>query len=166
MVEGFKQALLLVERDAGAVVDDAEFDLALGAFGFLVDDAKDLAVFGEFAGVGEKIEQDLFELVAIGAEDLDSSGVVDVEGVVVLLCKDCNSCFDLVKEGLERKVAEVKSEFSGFYAGEVEDVVDQGEKLGSCALDLEEVFLGGGVGLGEFFEQELAVADDGVEGSA
>lgn len=163
LVKGFKEALLFIEGDTRPVVDDAELDLALCAFGFLVDDAIDLAVFGEFTSVREQIEQDLFEFVAICTEGLHFADVVELERVVVVLCKDCNSGFDLVKERLKREIAEVESKFSGLDAGEIEDVVDQGEELGSCALDLEEIFLGGGFGFGEFFEQEFAVADDGVE---
>ncbi len=163
LVKGFKEALLFVERDARPVVDDAKLDLALCAFGFLVDDAVNLAVFGELAGVGEQVKQDLLELVAICAEDLHFADIVEVECVVVLLCKDCNSGFDLVKERLEGEIAEMKPKFSSFDTGKIEDIVDQGEELGSCVLDLEQVFLGGGIGFAEFFKQEFAVADDGVE---
>jgi hypothetical protein len=161
--EGLEEAGLGFGGDADAGIADGEADgedglwlLGGGWVGFgggsgeWGDFEGDFALVGKLDGVAEEVDEDLAEAAGV-AEEGRGDAVVDEAGEfeVFLL-----GAFGEEIEGTFDEVADVEEgavefEAAGFDAGEVEDIVDDGE----------EAF---GAGAGGFGEIALAVVEGGI----
>jgi hypothetical protein len=144
--------------DAGAVVDDLDFDLVFALGGF----DGERAAFSEhgLAGVDEKIEEDLLYLDAVG-EDIEIGLHLEAQGDAVFLRIAGEDRQGFVDDVLDGDGGE-----GGLAAGEIEHggadfpgLLRAGESLGEGFANQRHVGL---VALGTG-EGELGIADDGGE---
>ena len=125
-----------------------------------------LSVVGELGRVAEEVEEDLAHAGHVGAHGADVLQA-DLEHVGVLLDQGLDGGPDLVDEVADLEALEEQLHFARLDLGEVEDVVDEGQEVLARAVDLPEV--GDEVRLPQvlgLLPQQLAVADDRVEGRA
>src|SRR6202008_418512 len=99
----------------------------------------DFAVLGEPAGVAREIEERLFELCEIGAENLDARFDRYRDGVLVTGCERRRERFHLLDQGWDRHGLEENLHAAGFDLRQVEDVVDQTKEMLAGILDLAQI---------------------------
>ncbi len=155
--------MLVFGGDADAGVDDVEVESVFEFIG--VDEDGDFAFVGEFDGVADEVDEDLFEAHIVG-NDVFWDGVLEGgdESDAFFVGAD----FQQVVNGSESLCGgngfELDVEFVGVHFGEVEDIIEEGEEVAAVALD----------GLGGFlddfgifgFGDNFCVAEDGGEGGA
>jgi hypothetical protein len=140
---------------------------ALGVVGVVFEGEveAELAGSGELDGVAEEEEKQLAQLGAVGAAVAGELGIAgDAETQAAAFGAEVEHVLEVVDQLQEIEVG-AGARLVGVLAGELEDVVDEGEQLLAAALDDLDV--------GELFGGELAVlaeqlgeAEDGVERGA
>jgi hypothetical protein len=91
---------------------------------------------GELAGVGEQVAQDLLQALLVGDDGGRQRLVAgDEEIEAVLLGHGAEGALDVVAEVDERDGAAVELHLAGLDLGEVEDVVDEGQKVVAGGVD-------------------------------
>ena len=123
----------------------------------------DVAGFGELDGVGEQVDQDLAQPLAVGRDDLRHGFRPDVvEGEALGLRLRPEHLDDVGEELVEVDLVALELQAAGLDLGDFEQAVDEaGEMLGAPPDDVDAALLFGrnrGVAL-----QNLGVAEDRVE---
>ena len=166
-MEGLEEEREFVRANTGTGIDDIEAEEGAIAFDVAFDAEGDLAVLGEFGGVGKEIEEALAEFDGVGEHPIDSGGEGDVQGVAVFGCGGADEFDDFGEKFGDLESGRVDVDFAGFDLRHFKDGVDEVEKMFAGGFDFLEVLevAVAVVGFGLFLEH-LAVADDGVERSA
>ena len=163
-----EQGLLRFLADAHAGVGDGDLDQVAVPSLAPPQTQRDLAVVRELGGIADQVEQRLPHLGGIEAHLAQGLGAaVDDERVGVLGGQRPAGDLHLVDELVEVEIVEEEVHLAGLDLGDVEDVVDHREQVLAGSADLLQIadLLAAAVELG-VLEQDLAVADDGVERSA
>ncbi len=125
------------------------------------------AVRGELDGVGEEIDDDLFETALIGLNTLHRRARFELDGDVLAHGRLADHAHRALHGAAEVDVAEMKLQLARLDLGEVEDVIDQLQQVAPALFD-------GTHGLVLFFVQRtidsrlqyLGDAEDGVQRGA
>ena len=121
-------------------------------------------VLREFRRVAQQVDQALLELGEIGAHGADVWGAFDNERVAVLLHQRFDDRANLIDQPGEIDLLEIDVHAAGFDLRKIEDAVDQPQQVLAGSLDLLQIADGHIVAaIGGVLDQDLAVADDGVE---
>lgn len=142
------------DTDTGIANDDFEFVFDFAGVGDFHFD-KDFALLGELDGVADEVCEHLSQSDGVSHDDgWDIGGDGREDFYSFLLCGRCEEACDVFDEFSDVERDEFDGEFSGFYSGEVEDVVDDGQKgFAACSDGLEHGLLfWRQVGFGEEFD--------------
>ena len=160
-----EQRLLRFRADADARVGDGDLDPVAVPSLAPPQAQRDLAVVRELGGIADQVQHRLPQLGGVEMHHAQRLGAaVDDERVGVLGGQRPAGDLHLVDELVEVEVVEEQVHLAGLDLGDVEDVVDHRQQMLAGRADLLQVadLLAAAVELG-VLEQDLAVADDGIE---
>ncbi len=124
----------------------------------------DFAVLGKFGRVAQKIEDRLAQLGGVGVDDAQIRSALDDKSVGVLGCQRPARRLDLADEIGQIDGFDVEVHLARLDLGDVEDIVDHGEKVLAGRADLLQVgdILAPLLKLG-VFQQDFRIAEHGIE---
>ena len=175
LLEGLEDEPLLLRRDADAGVLDGEgYDLrglaehrVIGAPALRgkTDAHFDVAVSGEFDGVGEQILEDLLEALRVAVhESRQVLGELHVEWQVLGFGHVPEVAVDGVAQGGEGDFLDLDGDGAGLDFREIENVVDEVEQVGAGGVDVAgKLDLLVGEVARRVFGELLAEDEDGIE---
>ena len=146
LLERLENDFLFLERDADAGVGDfeghhtlrlAEHGMTHGpAAGHRADLELDAALVGELEGVGKQILEHLLHALGIGDQAAAERGIeLDVERQLLVVRLVTERTADRVEQVGEEYLLGFHGDRAGFDLGQIENVADQIEQIGSGAVD-------------------------------
>ena len=158
--------ILFAHADAGVLDGELQRALAVVAPALLDEERHRAAFRREFDGVAQDVDHDLLELHAVTdvvlVDGADRAAVVRNSLVGALAADDGVDLLEIVGE---RELIVLDDHLPRFYAGHVEDVIDDAEQVLCRGADLQQVFFDS-VGNIRLVEGNVVQADDGVHGRA
>ena len=162
--EFLEQPADLLGRHPDAGVGDRHRDLCASPVRDACHFDRDVATLRELVGVAHEIEQRLADARLVGMHVADVRRAMDDDFVAVLGCHRPDRRNHVVHQRADREALDVQVHSAGFDLREVEDVVDELEKMMRRAQDaLEWLHLLGMLQLARILEQHLSHPDDRVQ---
>ena len=158
--ERLEQRVELRRFDADAGVGDGDPHAVAVAAAIERDLDRHAAGAGEFDGVADQVDQDLFESPRVGADLIgDPIAVIDVQRQLRLAGADVHDRLHVLDQSLGGEQLRFDVEFAGLDLREVQDVVDDLEEEFAVTPDRFEVSQPGPTV--DVIEQQIGVAEDG-----
>ncbi len=100
------------------------------------DAEADAALFRELEGVGEQVLDHLLQTLVIGVDGARQiRSKLDLEVELLVLRNLREGAVDMIAQGRERGFADIQRDGAGFDLGEVQNIVDEAEKVGTGMMD-------------------------------
>ena len=163
--EGLHDALQVAFRNADPGVDDPQQHAVLRV---TAEPHRDTALVGELDRVRQQVEQDLLEALPVAAHPRDRRRQVDLDLDPLLQGPRLEQPHGGLDDLREIDGIVGQPDHPGLGLGDIEDVVDDVQQVGTAGPDVVGVFPVGGVAKRavEFLPHDLGEADDRVQGRA
>ncbi len=126
--------------NADTGIDDLKLDPVASLARFAADEHRNGAVMGEFGGIAQEVENDLTQLRLVTGDTSQPQALED-EPVAVAAYEGLRRCDDLLAE--IREVYRLLRDLNvlGFDFRDIENIIDEGQKMLARGVDRQEVLL-------------------------
>src|SRR5262249_29787592 len=134
-----EQARQLFFGHTDACVDNLQHQLCGGGLCFKRNSNPNLAFLGKFAGIADKIQENLLDASAVLMHDADRMRRIHEERVASGGCQRFCGIENTRHEFLEVEFGDVDLHPTSLYFGQIEDIVDQRQKVPAGRHDADQI---------------------------